>query len=72
MRGTPARVPPLLGIGKKYKEDEIAKVIREGRGRMPNFAYLGQNVINALARFLATGKDIEFATPVTERVTSTT
>ena len=31
---------------------------------MSNFAHLGQNVVEALARLLATGKDAEFATPV--------
>ena len=27
--------PPLVGIGKKYKEDAIARIISEGSGRMP-------------------------------------
>ena len=68
MRGTPPEFPALIGIGKKYKQDEIAKIIREGRGRMPNFAYLRRNMIEALALFLATGKDTEFATPFTEQL----
>ena len=61
MRGTPPEFPALFGIGKKYKEDEIARIIREGRGRMPDFAYLGQNVIAAVAHFLATGENTKFA-----------
>ena len=68
MRGTPPEFPSLVGLGKKYKQEEIAKVIREGRGRMPSFAYLRKNVIEAMARFLATGEDIEFATPLTEQL----
>ena len=68
MRGTPPEFPSLIGLGKKYKQEEIAKVIREGRGRMPSFAYLRKNVIEAMARFLATGEDIEFATPLTEQL----
>ena len=67
MRGSPPEFPSLLKLGEKYKESEIAKIIREGRGRMPGFAHLGQNVIEALAHLLATGKDSEFATPVSEQ-----
>jgi len=68
MRGTPPEFPALIGIGKKYKQDAIAKIIREGRGRMPSFAYLRKNVIEAMALFLTTGKDTEFATPFTEQL----
>jgi len=68
MRGTPPEFPSLVDLGKKYKQEEIAKVIREGRGRMPSFAYLRKNVIAAMALFLATGRDIEFATPLTEQL----
>ena len=68
MRGTPPEFPALVAIGKKYKEDEIARIVREGRGRMPSFAYLGQNVIAAVAHFLAIGKDTGFATPLREQL----
>jgi quinoprotein glucose dehydrogenase len=68
MRGTPPEFPALIGIGKKYKQDAIAKIIREGRGRMPSFAYLRKNVIEAMALFLTTGKDTEFATSFTEQL----
>jgi quinoprotein glucose dehydrogenase len=68
MRGTPPEFPALIGIGRKYKQDEIAKVIREGRGRMPSFAYLGRSVIEAVAHFLATGKETEFTMPPKEQL----
>jgi quinoprotein glucose dehydrogenase len=64
-RGSPPEFPSLVGIGKKYQEEEIGKIVREGRGRMPNFAYLGREVIGALARLLATGQDTHFAAPIT-------
>jgi quinoprotein glucose dehydrogenase len=63
MRGTPPEFPSLVDIGKRLKEDEIARVIREGRGRMPGFESLGENVVRAMASFLATGKDSQFARP---------
>jgi quinoprotein glucose dehydrogenase len=68
MRGSPPEFPALIGIGKKYKEEEIARIIREGRSRMPSFAYLRRNVITAVAHLLATGKDTEFATPFREQL----
>jgi quinoprotein glucose dehydrogenase len=68
MRGSPPEFPALIGIRKKYKEDEIARIIREGRGRMPSFAYLRRNVIRAVAHFLASGKDTEFATAFREQL----
>jgi quinoprotein glucose dehydrogenase len=68
MRGSPPEFPALIGVGKKYKEDEIAKVIREGRGRMPSFAYFGRDIITAVAHFLATRKDTEFATPLRKQL----
>jgi quinoprotein glucose dehydrogenase len=68
MRGTPPEFPALIELGKKYKQEAIAKVIREGRGRMPSFASLRKNVIEAMALFLATGKDTEFRTPLNEQL----
>ncbi|MBZ5563771.1 MAG: PQQ-binding-like beta-propeller repeat protein [Acidobacteriia bacterium] len=67
MRGTPPEFPSLVNVGSRLKEDEMAKIIREGRGRMPNFAELGENVIAAMANFLASGKDTQFATPLSEQ-----
>ena len=68
MRGSPPEFPSLLNIGEKYKEADIAKIIREGRGRMPNFSYLRQNVITAMAQLLATGSDTRFETPLSEQL----
>ena len=61
MRGSPPEFPSLLEIGRKYKDAEIAKIVREGRGRMPSFEYLGGDVVEAVARLLATGRDTQFA-----------
>ena len=68
MRGSPPEFPALFGIGKKYREDEIARIIREGSGRMPIFAYLGPNVIAAVAHFLATGENTKVASTAIEQL----
>jgi len=70
MRGSPPEFPSLVNLGAKYKEAEIAKIIREGRGRMPNFARLGPNVVEAMAHLVASGEDTEFATPLGEQLAS--
>jgi quinoprotein glucose dehydrogenase len=63
MQGSPPEFPSLVGIGAKYQEDRIAKIINDGGGRMPSFARLGPRVVHAVARYLATGRDSQFATP---------
>jgi len=68
MRGSPPTFPSLVGIGKKYKEDAIARIISEGSGRMPIFAYLGPNVIAAVAHFLATGENTKVASTAIEQL----
>ncbi|HEY6291670.1 MAG TPA: PQQ-binding-like beta-propeller repeat protein [Terriglobia bacterium] len=70
MRGTPPEFPSLISIGAKYKEDQIAKIVREGGNRMPSFARLGQDALNAVAHYLATGQDREFATPASAQLAS--
>lgn len=58
--------PSLVNVGRKFKKEEIAGIIREGRGRMPGFLHLGEEGIAALAHFLATGEDKEFVPPAGE------
>jgi quinoprotein glucose dehydrogenase len=70
MHGTPPEIPSLLKLSDKYKEPQIARVISEGRGRMPNFSHLGQNVVDAMAHYLATGEDHVFATPISDQSAS--
>ncbi len=55
--------PSLVHIGRRLKQDEITKIIREGRGRMPSFGHLGEDGIAATAHLLATGEDREFSAP---------
>ncbi|MEW6128907.1 MAG: PQQ-binding-like beta-propeller repeat protein [Acidobacteriota bacterium] len=59
LRGTPPEFPSLISINKKYQEAEIAKVISKGAGRMPGFARLGENAIQAITHYLATGENRE-------------
>ncbi len=55
-KGSPA-APSLEQIGQRLSRDEIARVIREGTGRMPGFPDMGGRNIADLTEFLITGKD---------------
>ncbi|HEX4683195.1 MAG TPA: PQQ-binding-like beta-propeller repeat protein [Gemmatimonadaceae bacterium] len=58
LKGSPM-VPSLVGIGERKSRDDIAKLIREGTGRMPGFAgTLDNSAVTALVNFLMTGHDI--------------
>ena len=58
LKGSPD-VPTLVGIADRRPRDQIAKVIREGTGRMPAFSsVLDNGAVNDLVNFLITGHDV--------------
>lgn len=57
LSGSPPEFPALTGLAKKASRPELFRLIREGRGRMPGFAHLGQKAIEAVVTYLLTGKD---------------
>jgi quinoprotein glucose dehydrogenase len=59
-RGTAPEFPSLLGVGEKKKPAEIARVISQGRGRMPAFGELGGVTVEALTQYLITGHSVVF------------
>ena len=61
MSGNPPDFPALAAISKKYNEAEINGVIRHGLGRMPGYAALGNEAIQAITRYLTKGEDIALA-----------
>jgi glucose dehydrogenase len=62
LRGTPPEFPSLVNIGRKFSSSQIARIIAQGRGRMPSFGKLNSASIRALADFLATGANKTVAT----------
>ena len=55
-KGTPPEFPALLNL--KRPPDEIAKLIREGAGRMPGFSQLGEDAVKAMSSWLVGGPDV--------------
>ena len=58
LKGSPD-VPSLVGVGERRSRDDIAKIIREGTGRMPGYAGTFDNsAVNDMVNFLLTGRDV--------------
>ena len=53
--GSPPTFPSLKEAGQNLPENEISTIIRSGRGRMPEFAWVGDEVIAAIAHYLKSG-----------------
>jgi len=57
LRGNPPEFPPLTNIGSRYTESEIGEVMRKGTLRMPAFANLKGEAVEAIATYVMTGHD---------------
>lgn len=64
LSGSPPEFPSLAGIGKKYSDAEILKIISEGMGRMPGFGRLSGDALRALTRYVSTGEDAKTTEPI--------
>ncbi len=63
-RGTPPEFPSLVDIGSKLSEEQIAKTIRKGAGRMPAFPQLTAEAVSAITAFLAKGEEKEVVSAI--------
>jgi quinoprotein glucose dehydrogenase len=61
MSGSPPGFPSLIGMSKKFGESDIEGIVRQGQGRMPGFARIGDDAIRALTEYLLTGRDRQAA-----------
>jgi quinoprotein glucose dehydrogenase len=57
LQGSPPEFPTLVKIARKYNAEELRTVIREGSGRMPGFASLGRESVQAVAQYLLSGDE---------------
>lgn len=61
MKGSPPLFPSLIGVGDRLTQENIASVIRKGRGRMPGFPNLTSDEVNALVKFVSQGENKELS-----------
>jgi quinoprotein glucose dehydrogenase len=59
LRGGSPQMPSLVGIGARWDDDDVRRVIEKGVGRMPGFPTLSASQVAALAAYLRTGHDRE-------------
>ena len=59
LAGSPPSFPSLVGIGARLNYAQIVSTVRSGKGRMPGFANLSDEQINAIADFLANGQSVD-------------
>jgi quinoprotein glucose dehydrogenase len=57
LQGSPPEFPALTALSRKYDEEELRTVIRQGVGRMPGFGSLGPAALQAISRYLLTGAE---------------
>ncbi len=58
LQGTPPEFPALINSSKKYNEEDLTKLIRNGTGRMPGFSTsMSDAALLAVVDFLRTGTD---------------
>jgi quinoprotein glucose dehydrogenase len=57
--GTPPEFPSLIGIDEKRTQPQIEAIVRNGAGRMPGFARLGDERIKAITRYVLSGQAVK-------------
>ena len=53
--GSPPTIPSLLAIDKRLSTSEIRDVVRQGKGQMPAFPDIEDELLESLIRFVSTG-----------------
>ena len=54
--GSPPAFPSLVGVGERLTDENLASLIRSGKGRMPSFPILDDKAMSALVLYLKTSE----------------
>ena len=55
--GAPPEFPSLIGLADRYEEGSVRQLIAEGQGRMPGFANIGLDQLQAVFEYVYYGKE---------------
>ena len=55
--GAPPEFPSLVDLEKRRSHKMVRRTLRQGGGRMPGFAHLGEDALEAILGFVLYGKD---------------
>jgi quinoprotein glucose dehydrogenase len=61
MMGSPPAMPSLVGVGDRLSSQQIAAIIKSGKGRMPAFPNFSADQTFALVTFLTSGESKELS-----------
>ena len=56
--GAPPEFPSLLDLVQRRSEEMVRRTLRHGGGRMPGFAHLGEEALEAILGFVLYGRDM--------------
>lgn len=59
LKGAPPEFPSLVDVGKQHSDAQLRTLLRQGSGRMPSYARLGQDGIEAVLRYVTHGEDLD-------------
>ena len=59
MKGAPPEFPSLVGVSDRYDADVVHDLIAQGQGRMPGFANLGHDPLEAVFEYVYYHKDMK-------------
>ncbi len=62
-KGSPPEFPSLVDIGTRRTPQQIESIVSTGAGRMPGFARLGAESIDAIVRYITTGESVTVGGP---------
>ncbi|PWT97559.1 MAG: pyrrolo-quinoline quinone [Terriglobia bacterium] len=62
--GAPPQIPSLIGLGDRMQPTDVRSMIFYGSGRMPSFATLPAEYINAIVQYVTSGQEAVVAAPV--------
>jgi quinoprotein glucose dehydrogenase len=57
LKGAPPEFPSLVDAGKQHSDAQLMTLLRQGSGRMPSYARLGTDGMQAVLRYVAHGED---------------
>lgn len=59
LAGSPPQFPSLKGLGDRYDQAKMLKLLATGAGRMPSFKHLDRGSQEAISRYVLKGDDVE-------------
>jgi quinoprotein glucose dehydrogenase len=69
LEGSPPQLPKLLNLGPKWDLAAIAKITRQGAGRMPGFPNLSDAEVTAVSQYVLSGESPPIAAEESAAVT---